>query len=90
MNQTGTEKTEVHILDGATNYSSYLLQVGTAQHETDTSQYQFFTTDYNLDSHPDLYFVKMNDTGTGTTEVHILDGANQYQSFLLHTSSGLL
>jgi hypothetical protein len=87
---TGTGKTELHIFDGATNYSTALLRVGTALGETKPQQWQFSAGEYNGDGIPDLYGLLMNGpTGTGKTELHILNGANNYSSFLLETGTAL-
>jgi len=90
MKATGTGKTEIHILNGATNYSTGLLSVGTALGETSASQWQFSVGDYNRDGIPDLYGVLMNGpTGTGKTEVHILNGATNYSTGLLSVGTAL-
>jgi len=89
MNRAGSGKTEVHILDASTNYSTFNLQLPTALSETTASQWQFSFGDYNHDGVPDLIGVLMNGTGSGKTEVHILDGATNYSTFLLHGVSGL-
>jgi FG-GAP-like repeat len=90
MNKAGSGKTELHILDSATNYMTFRLQVPTALGETKASQWQFAYGDYNGDGIPDLYGVLMNGpTGTGKTELHILDGASNYSSGLLSVGTGL-
>ena len=85
-NKTGTNKTEVHILSGSSNFQSFLLQTGTALHETDDCC-QFCVGDYNGDGKPDLFYIAKSNTGSKTTEVHILSGASNYQSFLLQTGT---
>jgi hypothetical protein len=68
---TGTKSTEVHILDGASNYQKWLLHTGTPQHETG-SNWQFVADDYNSDGKTDIIGLKKSGTGTKSTEVHIL------------------
>jgi hypothetical protein len=89
MNKTGSGRTEIHILDRTTNYSTFRLEVATALGETSASQWQFSFGDYNRDGIPDLIGVLMNYTGSGKTEVHILDGATNYSTFLLHAATSL-
>jgi sugar lactone lactonase YvrE len=89
MNKTGTAKSEIHILDSATNYSTFRLEVPTALEETTASQWQFSFGDYNRDGIPDLIGVLMKGTGSGKTEVHVLDGATNYSTFLLHAATTL-
>ncbi len=87
---TGSGKTELHIFDGATNYSTALLRVGTGLGETSASQWQFAVGDYNRDGRPDLYGVLMNGpTGSGKTELHIFDGATNYSTALLRVGTTL-
>ena len=87
-NGTGSRTTEVHIMNGENNFQNFLLQTGTALHETD-GNWQFCLGDYNRDGHLDLYCINKRNTGSHTTEVHILSGRNNFQSFLLHTGTGL-
>ena len=87
-NNTLTKSTEVHILDGSNNYQSFLLQSGTCLHETGNNC-SFLLGDYNKNGKLDLYCIKKNKTGTNSTEVHILDGNNNYQTFLLQTGTCL-
>jgi hypothetical protein len=85
---TGTGNLEVHILSGADNYQSFLLQTGTPITEADAgANFLFALGDFNHDGTPDLYCIKRSNTGTGNLEVHILSGADNYQSFLLHTGT---
>jgi hypothetical protein len=86
--ETGTNSTEFHVLDGATNYQSCLLQTGTALHETGDN-WDFQVGDYNGDGLMDILGVKQSATGSNSTEIHILDGASNYQTFSLQTSTVL-
>ena len=87
-NCTGSKTTEVHILNQGNNFQNFLLQTRTALHETDKN-WQFCLGDYNGDGHLDLYCICKRNTGTHSTEVHILSGSNNFQSFLLHSGTGL-
>jgi len=89
MNKTGSGKTEIHILDPATDYSTTSFATGTALEETTAAQWQFSFADYNKDGLPDLIGVLMKSTGSGKTEVHIYDGATNYSTALLHAVSAL-
>jgi hypothetical protein len=84
----GTNSTEVHILNGADGYQSWLLHTGTPQHKTGlTNEWAFALADYNGDGKSDLYTIDKEGDGTNSTEVHILNGADGYQSWLLHTGT---
>ena len=87
-NGTGKGKTEVHILNGANNYKNFLLQTETALHETDNN-WKFCLGDFNKDGHLDLYCICQKNTGSHSTEVHILSGKNNFRSFLLQTGTKL-
>ena len=87
-NKTGAHATEVHILSGASNFQSFLLQTGTALHETENNC-KFCVGDFNGDGKPDLFYISKNNTGSHTTEVHILKGSNNYQSFLFQSKTKL-
>ena len=80
---TGTGTTEVHILSAASNYSEFVLQTGTALHETGDS------FELELAANGDLFAISKSGTGTGSTEVHVLSAASQYQEFSLHTGTAL-
>jgi hypothetical protein len=86
---TGSKTTEVHILDGANHFQTFLLHTATALGTTGTdSSWVFLVGDYNGDGHPDLWAINKANTGSGTTEVHILNGTN-FQTWLLHTATAL-
>lgn len=70
---TGSGKTEVHVLSGASNFQNFILQSATALDPTDTT-FEFGVGDYNHDGKLDLYAFKKSNTGTGSTEVHVLGG----------------
>ena len=87
---TNSGTTEVHILNGADQFQTFLLHTSTALEQTGTDGSWIFNLgDYNSDGNLDLYVIHKQGTGSGTTEVHILNGADQFQTFLLHTSTAL-
>lgn len=77
-------KTEVHVLNAATGYSQFLLQIRTALGEVG-SEWEFGIGDYNSDNVPDVYCI--NKQGKSNTEVNVLDGGNAYQSYILNIST---
>ena len=87
-NGTGTKSTEVHILSGASNFQDFILQTGTALHETDDT-FAFAMNKWDTDSKPDLFAIKKSKTGTNSTEVHVLSGSSEFKSFILQTGTGL-
>ncbi len=87
-NKTGTNSTEVHILDGSNNFQSFLLQTGTCLHETGNN-FEFGLGDFNNNGILDLYCIKKYDTGNNNTEIHILNGSDNFQSFLYQNKTEL-
>jgi cytochrome c peroxidase len=83
---TGSGMTEVHILDGATNFSTFLLHTPTALGQVG-SNFEFEVAKLNSDAIPDVWAIMRSETGSGKTELHILDGATNYQSFLRQTGT---
>jgi peptidyl-Asp metalloendopeptidase len=87
--QGSSGRTELYVLDGAQNYRASLLQVATALRSTGNGlEWAFVAGDYNRDGVTDLYVIYR--TGlSGMTEVHVLDGATHFQSYLAHIATAL-
>ncbi|KAH8647919.1 hypothetical protein BX600DRAFT_443257 [Xylariales sp. PMI_506] len=83
---TGSRSTEVHILSASSGYKNYLLQTGTPLQETDDT-YEFIVTDWNGDSRPDLFVVRKTATDTDNTEVMVLSGRDNFQTWILKSST---
>ena len=81
--RTGTNSTEVHVLSATDNYQAFSLQTGTVLHETDDA------FEFALASNRDLVAIKKRNTGTNSTEVHVLSAASNYQQFVLQTGTAL-
>ena len=71
---------EVHILDRNDKCKSFLLQTATKLHETGDN-FQFLLGEINKNGMLDLYCISKYNTGTKCTEVHILNGNDNFQSF---------
>jgi hypothetical protein len=83
VNRKGSlNRTTVHVLDGAAGFSRYLLQTGTPIPNVDTS-WSFAMGDHDRDGLPDLYAIKRLGA-SGSTEVHVLDGAAGYDAWSKH------
>jgi hypothetical protein len=85
---TGSNSTEIHILNGANNYQNFLLQTGTALHETGNG-WDFLMDDYNRNNSMGVISLLETDTGSHTTEAHILNGGAIYQSWMMQTGTVL-
>jgi len=85
---TGSGKTELHVLNGADGFKTFLANIATYLGVTGTdSSWVFVAGDYNNDGKKDLYAIKK--ATTSKTEVHVLNGANGYQSMLTQVASVL-
>ncbi|HEY5972161.1 MAG TPA: FG-GAP-like repeat-containing protein [Pseudoxanthomonas sp.] len=82
-----SNRTELHVLSGATSYTTFLLQKATPLSTTGSDhRWVFRVGDYNLDGTPDLYVI--NRVGaSGKTEVYVLNGVGGYQTYLLQSAS---
>lgn len=70
---TGTRTTEIHVLDGKSGYTKFMIQTGTAIPQTG-SNWDFIPayTDRGNKLGLHIYAIKKSQTGTGSTEVHLI------------------
>lgn len=85
---TGSNKVEVHILSGSAKFQKYILQVATDL-ALSGDDYDYGAGDFDRDNVLDLYAIKKKNTGTGSTEVHILNGATKFRFYLVQTGTPL-
>lgn len=87
--QGGSGRTEVHVLNGADGYRTFLVNVATALHGTGSDgTWMFRTGDYNRDGLLDVYAIGRRG-GSGRTEVHVLNGATNFTSYLTNLATAL-
>jgi hypothetical protein len=80
---TATGYVEVHIVSASSQYQTHVEDIATPIPTLNANQGTFALGDFNGDGKLDLYLIKMNATGSGWTEVHVLNGSNRFQTFLL-------
>jgi N-acetylmuramoyl-L-alanine amidase len=86
----GSNSTEVHILNGADGFQTWLLHTATPLHKTgQIGEWTFSLADYNGDGIVDLYAIDREGVGSNSSEVHVLNGADGFQTWLLHTGTAL-
>lgn len=84
-----SQRTEVHVLNGANGFKTFLSQKATALENTGSNNaWEFELGDYNGDEKLDIYVMKKISSST-TTELHVLNGADGYQTFLAHIATGI-
>ncbi|MDW3191028.1 MAG: hypothetical protein R8G66_01650 [Cytophagales bacterium] len=79
----GSNKTEVHILSAASDYKDFTLHSAT---EWPVSGAE---CDFSIDGDRNLVICKKWDTGTNSTEVHILTASSNYKDYEIQTGTAL-
>lgn len=69
---TGTGKTEVHVASQASGYKTRVFEAGTTFAQENNGVWGVI--DYNRDGKLDLTYIKYQNTGTQTVEVHVASG----------------
>ncbi|WP_204135797.1 VCBS repeat-containing protein [Phycicoccus sp. CSK15P-2] len=87
LNKNDGGTTALHRLQSSTQFQAYSTQTKTGMHETTNPVWSNFMGDFNGDGVLDLYSINRNDQGK--TAVHVWNGANNYQTALLHTLTAL-
>ena len=70
------------------NIGDINLHIKTALQETGDN-WEFLLGDFNNNGILDLYYIQKYNNQSNSTEVHILDGNDNFQSFLLQTGTAL-
>jgi len=84
---SGSGTTEVHTLNAADQWSSWLLETGTGLGLTYGSGEDW---DFALNSAGDLFgILKGPVSGSGKTELHVLTAASNYQTYSLQIGTGM-
>ena len=69
---TGTKETEVHVASKVSGYQTRIFEGGSAFAQEANGVWSLM--DFNKDGVPDLTYIKYQQTGTGTVEVHVASG----------------
>jgi hypothetical protein len=83
---TASGRTEVRVLDGASNLQRYLQEAATVLGPTD-ARHTVSVADWNHDLHLDLVVTQKSGTESDRTVLQVLDGASKFQRFLVKTST---
>lgn len=81
--KSGSGKTEVHKLSGASNFKKFNLHTSTALH------YSIWGWSFAMAGNDVVGILKGPTTGTCMTEIHILDGGANYKKWKLQKGTGL-
>jgi surface antigen len=80
---TGSGKVEVHAMDGANGFATWVEHAITVLDPTDATQ-KYALADLNDDNRADLLIINTANTGSGKVEVHALDAATHYSAWIGH------
>jgi len=80
---TDSGKTEIHVLSAGNGYKTFSMQTATALHLTDHNW------DFCIAPNRDVFAISRNNTDSGTTEIHVLSAASNYQEFVTNTKTAL-
>jgi len=87
---TGSGMTELHVLNGASNYRSFALQTPTTLGATGYDYvWDFELGDYDKDGRLDAFAINKKYTGQRKVELHILKGAGNFQTWCAHIVTAL-
>ncbi|GAA3342278.1 hypothetical protein GCM10020358_36660 [Amorphoplanes nipponensis] len=82
---TASGKTEVRVLDGASNFQRYLQESVTALGRAG-ADHSFAVADWNGDLYPDLVVLRRSGAKSERTVLQVLNGATRFRSFLVKNS----
>lgn len=86
---TGSGRTEVHVLSAASGWQGWSLHAATPLALQPAGVAEFQLGDTNHDGTADLAVILRSATGSGRTEIHVLDGSRAYGSYLSHIATAL-
>jgi uncharacterized protein with LGFP repeats len=84
---TGSGHAEAHIVSEASSYHDFTLHRALPI-SSGLLDAQYSLRDMNGDGIPDLVYALLDNTGSGGTEIHIVNG-NGLRSYLLHSTTGI-
>ncbi len=88
---TGTRSTEIHVIDGKSNFTKFLIQTGTALHETG-SNWDFAPghTRRGGKFGMQLYAIKKSRTSSNSTEIHVLSQNYHFFKRWIHQNGSVM
>lgn len=87
VDRLGSASTEVHVVEGATRYASFLAQSGTALPAAVEPYWTFRLADYDRDGISDLFAVEHS--SRSFVRVQVIGGASGYRTSLLNVVTPL-
>ena len=84
---TPSDRVEVHIASGASNYQTRTLETPTVFSTTEVGSGAWRMYDYDGDGLLDLIYIKTVNPGSETVEVHVASGASVFSEFILQAGT---
>lgn len=89
INKQGATNTTLQLFDGGGNDCKVVTPVQNTIHHITGASWTFDLADWNNDGYTDIVGFNRQGTGSGTTEVHVLDGKTNYQTYLFNSATAL-
>jgi len=86
---TGSRGQELHVVTASSSYQTFSVHRALPAELGPRTKWTFATGDYDGDRRHDLYLLKVDGTGSGRTEVHVLTARSQFTTFALHRATTL-
>ena len=86
---TGSGGQELHVVTGASGYQRFSIHRALPAELGPRTKWTFTTGDYDGDRRHDLFLLKVDRTGSGRTEVHVLSASSLFTTFTLHRATTL-
>ena len=86
---TGSGMAEVHRLTATSGWKAFDLHAATSLHLSTTSTFRYGWGDYDRDGTFELYALKLQGTGSGTVEVHVLDDVGGFRTWIAHRATSV-
>lgn len=87
---TGSGTMEIHVASAASGFQQFLLHAAIPLTLAEDGLGEFTMADVDRDGRPDLVYVKVQSTGSGTVEIHVLSAASGFQLFAQHAVTALV
>ncbi|EMY60678.1 FG-GAP repeat domain-containing protein [Leptospira terpstrae] len=83
-----SKSTEIHVYSGIGDFKNRLMGNKTVLHPAG-QEFAFSITDWNADDRTDIIAIKKWGTGTSFVEIHVINGRNVENNFLVQTKTEL-
>ena len=87
LRNTSSGRVEVHALSASSGYKNWIVHAATPIAAVPAGQFEFAFGSFSGDHHNNLYAIVLNNSGSGTVEVHALSEASNYATWIVHTAS---